>query len=58
MLVGNSLVKKGLSLDTSVQSKKLALFKFEVTFVEVFLEFLSLIIPFDFMLCPGFVKSF
>lgn len=39
------------------ENKKLA-FEFEMTFGEVFSEFLSLMIPFDFMLCPRFVKSF
>lgn len=41
-----------------MQSKKLALIKFEVTFGEVFSGCLSLIIQFDFMLGPRFVKSF
>lgn len=39
------------------ENKNLA-FEFEMTFGEVFSEFLSLMIPFDFMLCPRFVKSF
>lgn len=45
-------------MDISTQSQKLALIKFEVTFGEVFPECLSLIIQFEFMLCPRFVKSF
>lgn len=52
------MIKRGLSLDILMQSKKLALIKFEVTFGEVFSGCLSLIIQFDFMLGLRFVKSF
>lgn len=52
------LVKRGWRWDVSMQSQKLALIKFEVTFGEVFSERLSLVIQFDFTLCPRFVKSF
>lgn len=52
------MVKKDSSLGISVQSKKRALIKFKMTFGEVFSEFLNLIIRFDVMLCPRFVKSF
>lgn len=52
------LVKRGWRWDVSMQSQKLALIKFEVTFGEVCSERLSLVIQFDFTLCPRFVKSF